>query len=184
VTVLPLDDLHARYASLAASRLYDEAITELQHALQCAELAAAAGQSDALVAAALLHDVGHLLLDDHVALDATLVDDYEHEKAGARYLAAWFGPEVTGPVALHVAAKRYLCAVEPSYFATLSPSSVRSLAVQGGEMTADEVDAFERHPGSGGAVLVRRWDDMAKVPGRVVAGFDHYADVLRSVAIR
>ena len=96
MTMLPLSDLSALYASAAASRLYDEAITELQHALQCAELATAAGESDALVAAALLHDVGHLLLDDQVGLDATLVDDYEHEKAGARYLAAWFGPEVTG----------------------------------------------------------------------------------------
>ena len=182
--MLGLDDLHALYLSPAASRLYDESITELQHALQCAELATAAGESAVLVAAALLHDVGHLLLDDHVALDETLADDYEHEKAGARFLAAWFGSEVTGPVALHVAAKRYLCAVEPSYFATLSPSSVRSLAVQGGEMTADEVGTFERHPGSRGAVLVRRWDDMAKVPGRVVAEFDHYGDVLRSVAIR
>tara|TARA_B110000305_G_scaffold241067_1_gene313685 strand:- start:1294 stop:1866 length:573 start_codon:yes stop_codon:yes gene_type:complete len=190
MTKLPLDALSALdalselYASAAASRLYDEAITELQHALQCAELATAAGESDALVAAALLHDVGHLLLDDQVGLDEVLADDYEHEKAGARYLAPWFGPEVTGPVALHVAAKRYLCAVEPSYFATLSPSSVRTLAVQGGAMTADEVDVFERHPGSRGAVLVRRWDDMAKVPGRIVAGFDHYVDVLRTVAIR
>ncbi len=182
--MLLLDDLHALYASPAASRLYDEVITELQHAVQCAELATASGESDALVAAALLHDVGHLLLEDHVALDETLVNDHEHEQAGARYLAAWFGPEVTGPVALHVAAKRYLCAVESSYFATLSPSSVRTLAVQGGAMTADEVDAFERHPGSRGAVLVRRWDDTAKVAGRVVPGFDHYADVLRSVAIR
>lgn len=184
MTMLPLDDLHALYASLAASRLYDETVTELQHALQCAELAVTAGESEAMVAAALLHDVGHLLLDDHVALDETLVDDHKHEKAGARYLATWFGPEVTGPVALHVAAKRYLCAVEPSYFATLSPSSVRSLTVQGGSMTTAEVDTFERHPGSRGAVLVRRWDDMAKVPGRVVEGFDHYADVLRSIAIR
>ncbi len=102
------------------------------------------GAPDHLVAAALLHDVGHLVSDDNVTLDDDLTDDFHHERVGAQYLARWFGPEVTAPVALHVAAKRYLCAVEPGYLDGLSPSSTRSLALQGGPMSADEVTRFEQ----------------------------------------
>ena len=127
-----MNELVALYASPAALRMYDEAVTELDHALQAAALAQSDGAPDHLVAAALLHDVGHLVSDDNVTLDDDLTDDFHHERVGAQYLARWFGPEVTAPVALHVAAKRYLCAIEPGYLDGLSPSSARSLALQGG----------------------------------------------------
>jgi predicted HD phosphohydrolase len=134
------------------------------------------------VAAALLHDVGHLVSDDNVTLDEQLTEDFEHERVGARYLTRWFGPEVTAPVALHVAAKRYLCAIEPGYLAGLSPSSVRSLALQGGPMSATEVDTYERLAHHEAATLVRRWDDQAKVAGLDVGTFsDHDALLARLV---
>jgi phosphonate degradation associated HDIG domain protein len=164
--------------------MYDEVVTELDHALQSAALAQAAGAPDHLVAAALLHDVGHLVADDNVPLDAELTEDFHHERVGARYLTQWFGPEVAGPVALHVAAKRYLCAVEPGYLEDLSPSSVRSLALQGGPMTAAEVEAFERLPHHAEATLVRRWDDRAKIAGLAVARFDDHRALLERVATR
>jgi phosphonate degradation associated HDIG domain protein len=173
-----LDELVALYASPAARRMYDEEVTELEHALQTAALAQAEGAPDHLVAAALLHDVGHLVSDDNVALDEELATDFHHERVGARYLTRWFGPEVTAPVALHVAAKRYLCAVEPGYLDDLSPSSTRSLALQGGPMSSAEVEAFERLPHHEAATLVRRWDDRAKVAGLAVAGLDAYRSLL------
>lgn len=177
-----IDELLAWYTSPGAQRLYDEAVTELDHALQCAALARADGAPDHLVAAALLHDVGHLVSDDNVGLDEELTEDLHHERVGARYLTRWFGPEITAPIALHVAAKRYLCAVEDGYLAALSPSSVRSLGLQGGPMSDDEVDAFERLSHHDEATMVRRWDDRAKVAGLAVADLDAYRPLLDRLA--
>ncbi len=177
-----LHDLFALYASSAASRMYDEDVTELEHALQAAALARADDAPDALVAAALLHDVGHLVSDDNATLDEEFTADFQHEGVGARYLTRWFGPEVTAPVALHVAAKRYLCAVEIGYLDALSASSARSLRLQGGQMTGAEVDAFERRPHHREATLVRRWDDRAKVGGLTVVDLDDYRTLLTTLA--
>lgn len=177
-----MNELVALYASPAARRMYDEEVTELEHALQSAALAQAEGAPDHLVAAALLHDVGHLVSDDNVPLDEDLAEDFHHERVGARYLARWFGPEVTAPVALHVAAKRYLCAVEPGYLDDLSRSSARSLALQGGPMSPAEVEAFERLSHHEAATLVRRWDDRAKVAGLAVADLDAYRSLLARLA--
>ncbi|HMV68175.1 MAG TPA: phytanoyl-CoA dioxygenase family protein [Myxococcota bacterium] len=178
----PIEDLFARYASPAAQQLYDEAITELEHGLQCAALARRDGADDATIAAALLHDVGHLLVGDLFPIDAALPRDFKHEEVGARYLARWFGPEVTEPVRLHVAAKRYLVAVDPAYAAGLTPSSTRSLAAQGGPMSADEAAAFEASPGFAAAVRVRRWDDEGKDPSVIAPAFEHWHALLRGLA--
>jgi phosphonate degradation associated HDIG domain protein len=140
---------------------YDEEVTQLEHALQTAALAKAAGADDALVVAALLHDVGHLLELEGGRFRSDV--DERHESRGASYLAALFPPSVTAPIALHVRAKRYLCAVDAGYTSALSAGSVASLAKQGGPMTRDEVTAFERQPGAKAAVELRRWDDEAKV---------------------
>ncbi len=179
-----LDELFELYASPAALRMYDEDVTELEHALQTAALARADGAPDHLVAAALLHDVGHLVSDDNVTLDDDLHEDFHHERVGARYLARWFAPEVTAPVALHVAAKRYLCTVEDGYLESLSPSSLRSLHLQGGAMTDADVEAFERRPHHGDATLVRRWDDRAKVAGLAVADLTAHRSLLARLTAR
>ena len=105
-------------------------------------------------------------------------------KAGALWLKASFGPAVADPVRLHVAAKRYLCAVEPDYHAGLSPASRLSLGLQGGPFTPDEVRRFEREPWFRSAVAVRRWDDTAKVPGLAVPGLEHYRRHLEAVLSR
>jgi predicted HD phosphohydrolase len=133
------------------------------------------------VAAALLHDVGHLLeiADRQGARDRTT--DQRHEARGSAWLAGLFPPAVTAPVALHVRAKRYLCAVDASYAAVLSPGSTASLARQGGAMDADEVTAFETNPGWDDAVRLRRWDDEAKVPDLSVPSAASYRALLESV---
>jgi len=108
------------------------------------------------------------------------VDGY-HEAAGAAWLGAHFGPEVTEPIRLHVDAKRYLCATDPAYQAMLSPSSIQSLALQGGPAKPEEVQALEANPFFAGAVLLRRWDDAAKVPGLAVPDFEHYRRVINAL---
>src|SRR5258708_12043062 len=129
-----------------ATRRYGlSAINQLQHALQAATLAEADDAPPATVLASLLHDVGHMIHQLGEDPAGRGVDDV-HEELGARWLAERFGPEVSEPVRLHVAAKRYLCAVESDYFGKLSPDSVRSLGLQGGPMSASEIEGFRRHP--------------------------------------
>jgi gamma-butyrobetaine dioxygenase len=157
---------------------YDESVTQEEHALQCARLAREDGADDSLVAAALLHDVGHLMVDR----DRVPAVDLRHEAIGARALARWFGPEVTNPIALHVDAKRYLCAVEPSYFGELSPGSVHSLSLQGGPMSPDEVARFEALPGAEAAARLRRWDEGAKVAGLHAGELGDHRELLMALA--
>jgi gamma-butyrobetaine dioxygenase len=173
-------EVFALFDSPMAQRPYDEAVSELEHALQCATLADIEGAPPAQVAAALLHDVGHLVAKDLVPLDQPLVDAH-HERVGARWLSQWFGPEVTAPVALHVAAKRYLCAVEEGYVEELSPSSVRSLEVQGGPMRPEEVAAFESDVHHTAALRLRRWDDAGKVAGLEVGDLERWRLLLSAL---
>lgn len=161
------------YAGRATKRYGLSTINQLQHALQSAQLAEADGAPAATVLASLLHDVGHMVHELGEDPAARGVDDV-HEELGADWLARHFTPDVVEPVRLHVAAKRYLCAVESDYFSKLSPDSVRSLALQGGPMSADEVEAFRKRPYYAEAVRLRRYDEGAKDPLARTADFDHF----------
>jgi gamma-butyrobetaine dioxygenase len=175
-----IDRILALFREKGNGAYFGEAVTETEHALQSAHLAEQSGAAAELVAAALLHDVGHLLhgLPEDVAERGV---DARHEEGGAAWLRRHFGPAVVEPVRLHVAAKRYLCAAEPDYHAGLSEASRRSLALQGGPMSPEEVSRFEQEPGWRSAVAVRRWDDAAKVQGLAVPGLDHYRGCLEAV---
>lgn len=170
-------DLYERWGA----ELYDEEIRQLDHALQTATLARRAEATPALVAAALLHDVGHLLAMADRAGPRDRSMDLRHEARGAAFLAPLFPPAVTAPIALHVRAKRYLVATEPSYASSLSPGSTASLARQGGAMDPTEVAAFESNPGWQDAVRLRRWDDQGKVDGLDVFGLASYRELLESL---
>jgi phosphonate degradation associated HDIG domain protein len=148
-------------------------INQRAHALQAATLAEAAGYDAALITAALLHDIGHMIHDLGEVPAAEGIDD-RHEERGHAFLRQYFGPEVTEPVRLHVAAKRYLCATEPGYARRLSPDSVRSLALQGGPMSADEAAAFDALPHARAAVQLRRFDEAAKVKGLKTPPLPHF----------
>jgi [1-hydroxy-2-(trimethylamino)ethyl]phosphonate dioxygenase len=168
-----VDDIMDLFARRGSAAYYGEAVSQTEHALQAAELAAQEGAPDHLVVAALLHDVGHLLDGQ----DEDLADrglDGRHEEAGYTWLAAHFGPDVTEPVRLHVAAKRYLCAVDPAYLAGLSSASRLSLSLQGGPMDAEECADFESNPLYHDAVRLRQWDDTAKIPGLKAPGLAYY----------
>jgi phosphonate degradation associated HDIG domain protein len=156
---------------------FGEAVTEAEHALQSAHLAEADGADDALVAAALLHDVGHLL-HRHGEDVADRGIDGRHEDIGHAWLMRWFGPAVAEPVQLHVAAKRYLSLTDPAYIGQLSAASRKSLDLQGGPFSAAEAAEFERSPFFRETVRLRYWDDAAKVPGLAVPPFEHYQPVL------
>ena len=171
-----VDELLGLYDRWGAER-YDEDVAQLEHALQTAALAASAGATEAAIGAALLHDVGHLLQLRRLGGPVE-----PHERMGPAYLAGIFPTSVTGPIALHVAAKRYLCAVEPTYTARLSAGSVSSLRRQSGPMSAREAADFEAVPGWADAVALRRWDDAGKAEGAAVPRLDDYEPLLRSLA--
>lgn len=170
------------FESRGQSQYGGEAVTQLEHALQAATLAEAEQASDALIAAALLHDVGHLLHDLPDDAPDVGIDDH-HENSGYQYLQQLFPPAVTEPVRLHVPAKRYMCATDPDYFKTLSEPSVISLELQGGPMSPAEVEEFEGHPHAKAAVRLRRWDDLAKDPEMSTPPLLHFANYLHRVAI-
>lgn len=137
-------------------------VTQRQHALQAAMFAERDGHPTSLITAALLHDVGHLVHDLGSNPAEHGIDD-KHEQLGHDFLVQWFGPEVTEPVRLHVAAKRFLCATEADYFGKLSKDSILSLSLQGGPMSEAETAAFRARPHWRDAVQLRRYDEMAKV---------------------
>jgi len=162
-----IEGLFARYGRES----YGEGVTQLQHALQTAALAEAEGAEDSLVVAALLHDIGHFLqpTDDSFGY-------HKHDRSGGEWLAQRFGPAVSEPVRLHVAAKRYLCASEADYFGKLSAASVHSLGKQGGPMSPTEAATFAASPHAEAAVRLRRWDDGGKLDGVVVPDLPHYRE--------
>jgi phosphonate degradation associated HDIG domain protein len=160
---------------------YGENVSQLDHALQCALLAQTEGAGDHLIVAALLHDYGHLF-EGRGEVAEREGRDARHEIHGARVLRRWFGPEVAGPVALHVLAKRYLCAAEPGYEAALSPASVLSLRLQGGPLTPVQRRRFERSGFAAAAIRLRRWDDAGKTEGLVAPGLEHYRPILERIA--
>ncbi len=160
-----------------------EGVTMLQHMLQGACLAEREGASEALIAGALLHDIGHYTSEFPEDALERGVNNF-HDEAGARVLEPFFPAEVVACVRHHVAAKRYLCAVEPDYFDRLSPASVRSLELQGGPMSADEVAEFEANPYREQIVRVRRWDEAAKDAEMRTPPFAHYAPLLRRLVAR
>jgi phosphonate degradation associated HDIG domain protein len=171
-----IDDIFGAFHE-RGHRTYGENVTELQHGLQAATFAEQQGASPTLIAAALLHDIGHLLHD----LGEEIADqgiDAAHEALGAAFLGEHFVPAVVEPARLHVAAKRYLCTVDPAYFATLSPVSVQSLALQGGPMTPAEVAAFESNPFCADAVQLRRFDDLGKEPAMLTPDLEHFRPYL------
>lgn len=168
-----VEEIRRLFEERGGSQYGGEAVTQLEHALQAAMLAEAEGADAAMITAALLHDIGHLLHDLPEDAPKDGVDDV-HEERAHRWLGDHFGPEVTEPIRLHVDAKRYLCAVEPTYRATLSVPSQRSMELQGGAFSAQEAREFASRPYCEQGTRLRRWDDRAKVAGLATPPLDHF----------
>jgi len=177
--VAELTDLFTRLGGLR----YGEDVSQLEHAVQTAHHATLDGAPPALIAAALLHDVGHMMQKSgEDAADHGI--DTRHEHISAGYLARAFPPEVTEPIRLHVAAKRYRVAIDPTYLERLSAASLQSLALQGGPMTPDEVATFLAEPAAREALRLREYDEAGKAPEAEVADFAAYHDLLRDLIDR
>jgi phosphonate degradation associated HDIG domain protein len=175
--------IEALYARLGQRAYSGEPVTQLEHALQSAWLAQQAGAGEPLVAAALLHDIGHLVNDAGETPTERGIDDL-HQFHGARHLRGLFGRDVTEPIRLHVQAKRYLCVVWPGYVDALSADSKRSLQLQGGSFSAGEAEAFAQTAFAADAVRLREWDDLAKVAGLATPTLSDYLPLLARCAQR
>lgn len=158
---------------------YDgEPVSQLEHALQCADSARTSGGDDELVVAALLHDIGRspVVLSESGALE-------DHGRIAYEWLTPLVGERVAWLAGQHVPAKRYLVATDPSYREGLTATSLRTLREQGGPMIPEEVREFERHLQWREAVALRRWDDLGKEPGARVPSLEAYEEALRSVVL-
>lgn len=174
-----LAEIERLYAARGAGH-YGEGVTQLDHALQCAALAEQADAPPSLIVAALLHDVGHLLEEEDSAPFASA--DQRHEATGAAALGRLFGPAVRAPIALHVAAKRYLCGVDAGYRDRLSAASQASLLLQGGPLSTAGAIRFERRPHWRAAVALRRFDDSGKALEPSPRQFADYLPLMAAVA--
>lgn len=178
-----IDEIFARFREAGDATYLGEPVTVSAHMLQAAACATADGAPPELVAAALLHDYGHLIheLPEDSAEHGV---DTQHEEVGFAFLERWFPPDVTEPIRLHVAAKRYLVAVDPGYRGTLSPASLLSLELQGGPMSEADVETFESGPHAVAACRLRRYDDAGKDPSAVTPSLESYRSLLASLLPR
>ncbi len=174
------DEITELFTRRGGAAYFGEPVSMTQHSLQAAYFAQADAAPPALVIAALLHDVGHLIEDVPDDLEDWKIDA-RHEEVGSRWLASRFPLSVSEPVRLHVPAKRYLCATDSAYFAKLSSASVVTLKLQGGPMSPAETVGFESEPFHRDAVRVRRWDDAGKVAGLATPGLADYRVLIEAL---
>ena len=172
-----LPDIVQLLSSRGATRYGQEAVTQLEHALQCASLAEQTGAHDTLAAACLLHDIGHFLVASRDIEFNPSLDDV-HQYRAIPFLCPIFPNAVLQPICLHVDAKRYLCRAEAGYWEALSPASKRSLERQGGIFNAEEAERFIAKSYAADAVQLRRWDDLAKIPGKATPSLADYVHLL------
>ncbi|MES2632542.1 MAG: phosphonate degradation HD-domain oxygenase [Pseudomonadota bacterium] len=175
---LTLSDIEKLFADRGAEQYTGEPVTQLEHALQSALLAEQEGASDALITAALLHDLGHLLHDLGPSPTVQGIDDV-HQYRALPFLRGLLSDDVIEPIKLHVDAKRYLCSVRPGYFAALSDDSKRSLGLQGGIYNEGQAEAFISQRGAADAVRLRVWDDLAKTAGLPTPPLSHFLERAR-----
>jgi phosphonate degradation associated HDIG domain protein len=176
---LTLDEVVTLFERRGRQQYGAEAVSQLEHALQCATLAQTAGEGPHMISACLLHDLGHLLREHDDDPFEHGVDDV-HEYIALPFLRSLFDQVVLEPIRLHVDAKRYLCATEKDYWGGLSAASRRSLELQGGAFSPEEAQLFIGRAYADEALRLRRWDDQAKVVGQATPGLAHFVGVLRA----
>ena len=172
-----LEDLFERRGN---EEYLGEPVTMAQHLLQGAKLAEQKGESDITIVATLLHDIGHLT-SEFGMFNMFDTSDKFHENSGAEILKRFFPKLVTDCVQFHVAAKRYLCATDPSYMNRLSKASIHSLHLQGGPMNTKEIIEFEKKPYLNEILKVRLFDDAGKDPEMKTPPFSYYAPRVQQI---
>lgn len=173
-----IETLFGRWGNLQYA---GEGVTQLEHALQTATLAQEAQASDFLTTAAFLHDIGHMLNRQGETPSMQGIDD-RHQYFAAYFLKDYFSESVFEPIRLHVEAKRALCHSDTFYFDSLSDDSKRSLKLQGGALNVVEFKTFLALPYAQDALSLRRWDDLAKVPGKSTKGLNFFLEIAESIS--
>lgn len=170
-----VDEIFELYAAKGSGAYFGERVTQLQHALQTANLARKAHASEEVILAALLHDIGHLLGgEQHDEIGVI-----DHDTSAIEWLRSRrFSEHLIRLVSSHVSAKRYLTATNPSYRDRLSEASRKTLQLQGGPMSQEEAIAFARSPWLDEILRVRSWDEQAKDPDAEVPGLETYRGML------
>lgn len=181
---LTLSEILALLQSRGQYQYGMEAVSQLEHALQCAHLAEQPGETPATVVACLLHDMGHLLAAERDGQpEHNTHQDDVHQYIALPFIRGLFPEAVLQPIRLHVDAKRYLCWAEPGYWADLSPASQHSLTLQGGVFSPTQAEAFMAQAFAAESVRLRRYDDLAKVPAQQVPHLAHYSALMQQVAL-
>ena len=156
---------------------HGERVSQLEHALQCAQHGQNDDGTEDEVIAALLHDIGHIWPLE--GRELTSVGVVDHDAIGGQVLRRLgFSEAVAEIVCGHVQAKRFLVSTDSEYAARLSAASVESLKLQGGPMTAEDAEVFSRSSHCRERVRIRIWDDRAKIPGAKVPGLESYRELL------
>ena len=186
---LTLNDIKTLLTTQGDKQYGGEAVSQLEHALQCAYLAECAQESEETIVAALLHDIGHLLsagkgnpLSAAPKSGTDSTDDL-HQYIALPFIRTLFSDAVLEPIKLHVDAKRYLCAVDKTYWSTLSEASKKSLEIQGGIYSDQQALNFEASNYGQHAIRLRRYDDLAKIPGAPTPALDHYLAIMHRIAM-
>ena len=168
-------DLLLDFINEEGKTAYDESVSQLQHALQTASLAHTEDGRRHIVIASLLHDIGHLFIEEN---DAKKIKDLNHEIIASNFLKDFFSEKITESIRLHVVAKRYLCSIDNSYYESLSKASKNSFQVQGGALNKEEINELENNKYFKDAVRLRKWDDRGKVSLKEVEELDTYKKMI------
>ena len=141
---------------------YDSHITHLEHALQTTEFAIINKEKEEFQLACFLHDIGHLILDEHNTNKSFLDKDLKHETIAFQYLSKYFSDNITLPIMYHVLAKRYLCSINNTYYENLSDASKKSFIIQGGKLDNDILNTLTNNNKFLDAVKMRKYEDQSK----------------------
>jgi phosphonate degradation associated HDIG domain protein len=182
VALTTFDQIAEIFSSGSSEEYLGEDVKLVEHMLQCADLAQADQASDHLVLAALLHDIGHLLIPEASQAHFSGVDAH-HDEVGSQWVEEHFPESVSLPILLHVDAKKYLVATDNEYYERLSQASKETLAIQGGAFSSQEAAEFIAMPGAKEAVQLRLWDDQAKIRDKATSQIADFKAIIERLAL-
>lgn len=158
---------------------YGEKVSQFEHGAQCFLLALSEDQVIDMQVAAFLHDIGHMI-DASDSQDMDGFGNKDHELIAKNWLKErGFSEKIQTVVYNHVEAKRYLCFADKNYYDSLSDASKKTLEFQGGIMDENEAKAFREAPYFEESLLLRKWDDLGKIPNTPLPELDDILEIIR-----
>lgn len=158
-----VEEIFTLYKVFGRADYIGEPVSQIEHMSQAAKLAIDEGYDDEVVLAAFFHDIGHICVMGEGENNMDGFGTKSHEKIGADYLRQkGFSERIARLVENHVQAKRYLTFLSTDYYDKLSEASKQTLEFQGGKMTLEEANNFEKDPLFDVSIRMRHWDEQAK----------------------